>query len=74
MHELPKCVRRLFCNKITRRFPCLPMTVRGCKQNEPTPDKPNLESFTPNDDDEDDLTPGNIFQYLFIYFLVFSVL
>lgn len=52
MHKLPKRVRATFCNGITRRFPCLPITIKGSRHasNQPTPQK--------STDEEEELTPG----------------
>ncbi|XP_068213086.1 F-box only protein 30-like isoform X2 [Palaemon carinicauda] len=51
MHKLPRRVRATFCNGITRRFPCLPITIKGSRHasNQSTPQK--------STDEEEELTP-----------------
>ena len=67
MQELPKCVRRTFCNKMTRRFPPLPLRIRGCVHKgayiNTQDDQSDNSQFSNSITDEEDetLTPGWLF-------------
>ncbi|XP_063608754.1 F-box only protein 30-like isoform X1 [Penaeus indicus] len=59
MLTMPKRLRNTLCNRITRRFPALPLTVRGSRHE--TIDErsgPNKLSRQSTDEEEDGLTPG----------------
>ncbi|XP_063608755.1 F-box only protein 30-like isoform X2 [Penaeus indicus] len=59
MLTMPKRLRNTLCNRITRRFPALPLTVRGSRHE--TIDErsgPNKLSRQSTDEEEDGLTPA----------------
>ncbi|XP_037783869.1 F-box only protein 30-like isoform X2 [Penaeus monodon] len=59
MLTMPKRLRNTLCNRITRRFPALPLTVRGSRHE--TVDErsgSNKLSRQSTDEEEDGLTPG----------------
>ncbi|ROT79233.1 F-box only protein 30-like [Penaeus vannamei] len=59
MLTMPKRLRNTLCNRITRRFPALPLTVRGSRHE--TIDErsgSNKLSRQSTDEEEDGLTPG----------------
>ncbi|KAB7493671.1 F-box only protein 30 [Armadillidium nasatum] len=60
MHSQPKYLRKILCNDMTKRFPCLPLTVRGSVRDDYDSDgqKKRSRSQSTTDDDEEGLTPG----------------
>nr|XP_053646474.1 F-box only protein 30-like [Cherax quadricarinatus] len=59
MQKMPKKVRAALCNGITRRFPYLPLTLRGSRHETPNEHfKLHKMSRSATDEEEDDLTPG----------------
>ncbi|KAK4295314.1 hypothetical protein Pmani_032125 [Petrolisthes manimaculis] len=62
MQKLPKRVRTTLCNGITRRFPCLPLTVRGSRHVLPRQQHNHSNSISEGkshtEEEDDDLTPG----------------
>ncbi|XP_071539377.1 F-box only protein 30-like isoform X2 [Panulirus ornatus] len=59
MQKMPKKVRTTLCNGITRRFPCLPLMIRGSR-HETAKECLKSQKMTRSatDEEEDDLTPG----------------
>ncbi|KAK7067509.1 hypothetical protein SK128_015135, partial [Halocaridina rubra] len=59
MHKLPKKVRATFCNGITRRFPCLPITIRGSRHDTSSAGRKlrAQKSSQSSTEDSEDLTP-----------------
>ncbi|XP_045597654.1 F-box only protein 30 isoform X2 [Procambarus clarkii] len=59
MQKMPKKVRATLCNGITRRFPCLPLTLHGSRHETPQ-EHFNFHkiSRSATDEEDDDLTPG----------------
>ncbi|CAL4130688.1 unnamed protein product, partial [Meganyctiphanes norvegica] len=60
MQAMPKDLRMTMCNGITRRFPSLPLSIRGSRRAVDTTNAQH-KGVTPNHkehDDEDALTPG----------------
>lgn len=60
MQKMPKRVRATLCNGITRRFPCLPLTIRGSRHHTSNENyKGHKMAHSTTEEEEDDLTPGN---------------
>ncbi|XP_042211797.1 F-box only protein 30-like isoform X2 [Homarus americanus] len=58
MQKMPKKVRTTLCNGVTRRFPCLPLTLRGSRHETPNEHfKSPKITRSATDEEEDDLTP-----------------
>lgn len=66
MQKMPKKVRTTLCNGITRRFPCLPLMIRGSR-HETAKESLKSQKMTRSatDEEDDDLTPG---RYCYIVF------
>lgn len=59
MQKMPKRVRTTLCNGITRRFPCLPLTIRGSRHHSSNENyQGNKLTHSTTEEEEDDLTPG----------------
>ncbi|XP_045129517.1 F-box only protein 30-like isoform X2 [Portunus trituberculatus] len=59
MQKVPKRVRTTLCNGITRRFPCLPLTIRGSHHHSSNENyQGNKLTHSTTEEEEDDLTPG----------------
>lgn len=67
MHSQPRYLRKILCNGMTKRFPCLPLTVRGSVRDDFDIDgqKKRSRSQSTTDDDEEGLTPGLNFFFFF---------
>lgn len=61
MHLQPKYLRKIMCNGITKRFPSLPLSIRGSLREDGDAhsykNQPRSQSTT-TDDEEEGLTPG----------------
>lgn len=59
MQRMPKRLRSTLCNQITRRFPCLPLTIRGSRHHTSNKNfNDHKVAHSTAEEEEDDLTPG----------------